>query len=644
MFPDETATSTNEVTAHLDMLRGLVARLDPAAVPLPEAPGLWHALNSIERLAAAAQTLLAPRVDESKAWQRAGYRSAAEYLARQSGSSVRAARVALTTARRLADLPATAAALRRGDLSGAQCERIADAATVAPERETELLAAASRVSLAELVEACGRIKAAADPDPDATYERIHRNRRLRQHTDSEGAWHLSGYGTPEAGSLLNTALGPLIDELYDQARHSGEHHHRDTYVFDALVELLNRAIDGHYDPDQDDDPDEDDEDWDDEADSLDDPDEDPNHDDHGDPGENDEDHDQGEPDEAGAPDDESAGSGAGRVVAAFMVEGRDGSGSGADPGDPGDPGGTADRDDPGDPGETVEEAAHLVGYDRPGGCAGSAPAKPAGAPAGLDGPVLGGEPDLDRDTTSGPDCAAPVGEPPTGTAGPDPESGEPDDQQNGDQANPAEPREADQRRRARRKKKTSKPKAGQNQKAKNGRKKRRRRSRDNPRYMGLLRIDYTALVRGHVEGDEVCEISGVGPVSVQAALRLLDEATVKLLITKGTDVVNVTHLGRRPTVAQHVALLWQNPGCSAEGCPHSFVQTDHRDPWANTHRTVLGELDHLCPHDHRLKTFFGWSLIEGTGTRAFVPPTDPRHPNNQTTEAAEAPEPAEAAA
>jgi hypothetical protein len=87
MFPGETATSTNEVNAHFDTLRRLVNRLDPLIVPLPDAPRPWQAFNSIERLAAAAQTLLAPRVDESKAWERAGYRSAAEYLARRSGSS-----------------------------------------------------------------------------------------------------------------------------------------------------------------------------------------------------------------------------------------------------------------------------------------------------------------------------------------------------------------------------------------------------------------------------------------------------------------------------------------------------------------------------------------------------------------------------
>jgi hypothetical protein len=572
MSPNDAATSTNEVHHHLHWLRGAVAALEPTQVPLPDASGLWQAFATIERLAVAAQTLLAGRVEESKAWQRAGYRSAAEYLARQSGSSIRAARASLTTGRRLADLPATTAALRRGELSLAQCERVADAAVVAPEREDELLATAGRVSLAELAEACGRIKAAADPDPDATYERIHRNRRLRQHTDAEGAWHLHGYGTVEAGSLLNTALGPLVDELYDQARASGDHQHRDTYVFDALVELLHRAIDGHYDPD--DDLDEDDEDSDD--DDLDDDLEDEDGD--------------GNPDD---PDGEFAAS----------SDDRTGGWGEAGPDDPG--------------GEPTADAT-------PDG-----PAEPPGADPGPGDPGLNDERAPHSDPTSGDDPTGPVGQQPAGdqagTASPTPKPGDPTDQQ-GDQPGPH-----GRRRPKPNNMKKRKPKAGRSGNGTNRRKKkRRRRSRDNPRYLGLLRIDYPALVRGHVEGDEICEISGVGPIPVHTALRLLDESTLKLVITKGTDVVNVTHLGRRPTVAQHVALLWQNPSCSAEGCPHSFVQVDHRDPWAATHRTVLGQLDRLCLHDHDLKTHHGWSLVEGTGTRPFVPPTDPRHPNNTT--------------
>ncbi len=48
----------------------LVANLDAESVPLPEAPAAWEHFDAIERLAGAAKTLLAPRVEQSREWQR----------------------------------------------------------------------------------------------------------------------------------------------------------------------------------------------------------------------------------------------------------------------------------------------------------------------------------------------------------------------------------------------------------------------------------------------------------------------------------------------------------------------------------------------------------------------------------------------
>jgi hypothetical protein len=153
--------------------------------------------------------------------------------------------------------------------------------------------------------------------------------------------------------------------------------------------------------------------------------------------------------------------------------------------------------------------------------------------------------------------------------------------------------------------------------------------RSNPRYLAVLRADLAALTRGAVRDGEVCEIAGVGPVPATVARNLLGDAVLKLVLTKGTDVANVVHLGRGPTAAQRIALLWKSPKCTNEACSGTFVQVDHRKPWAATKHTVIDELDTLCTHDHRLKTHAGWSLVEGTGRRAFVPPDDPRHPRNR---------------
>jgi hypothetical protein len=146
-------------------------------------------------------------------------------------------------------------------------------------------------------------------------------------------------------------------------------------------------------------------------------------------------------------------------------------------------------------------------------------------------------------------------------------------------------------------------------------------------HLALLRLDYETLVRGAVEGEETCEIAGLGPIPVRIARALLGDAILKLVITKGVDVMNVTHLGRSPTMAQRVALLWLSPECTREGCTRTQrLEHDHREEWAKTKQTRLDGLDPLCGHDHDLKTYKGWALVNGKGKRPMVPPDDPRHP------------------
>ena len=147
-------------------------------------------------------------------------------------------------------------------------------------------------------------------------------------------------------------------------------------------------------------------------------------------------------------------------------------------------------------------------------------------------------------------------------------------------------------------------------------------------YLGIIRIDHAALRRGWVEGDEVCEIVGLGPIPVSVGRDLLGDAILKLVITKGVDVANVTHLGRSATVAQQVALWWKSASCTVLGCTRTRqLQNDHRYEWVKTKRTRVDELDPLCKHHHDLKTRNNWALVEGEGPRPMVAPDDPRHPN-----------------
>src|SRR4051812_41940361 len=148
-----------------------------------------------------------------------------------------------------------------------------------------------------------------------------------------------------------------------------------------------------------------------------------------------------------------------------------------------------------------------------------------------------------------------------------------------------------------------------------------------PRYLAVLRADLEALTRGNLGEGETCEIAGLGPIPVATAREVLGESILELVITKATDVINVTHLGRGPNAVQKIALLWQQPVCTREGCgKRSRLQYDHRDPWARVLCTELGNIDPLCTADHHRKTHQGWALIEGTGTRPMVPPHHPDHP------------------
>jgi Domain of unknown function (DUF222) len=379
----------------------LCREFDPASILLTDAVAVYESLARIERLAAGAKLRMATRVEASKEWRRAGHRSPAEWLARRSGTSTGAAHAELAASERLASLPGTDDAVRRGELSTTQTTAIADAATADPGAEDRLLRKAKQASVRDLRDECARVKAAADPDTEARYERIHRERSLRTFTDHEGAWNLHARGPADAGAKVMAALHPIIDKLFAQARTDGRHESRDAYAFDALVELAEQ------------------------------------------------------------------------------------------------------------------------------------PAAPS----------------------------------------------------NGTRI----------------------------------------------KYLGLMRVDLEALVRGEMVGDERCELTGFGPIPVRVARQMLGDSILKLLITRGQDVASVVHLGRGPSAAQKIALLWTQPTCSRLGCdqPWTHAEVDHRTPWAETHETVLEGLDRLCRHDHRLKTHHGWALVPGRGKRELVPPEHPLHPSRR---------------
>jgi len=141
----------------------------------------------------------------------------------------------------------------------------------------------------------------------------------------------------------------------------------------------------------------------------------------------------------------------------------------------------------------------------------------------------------------------------------------------------------------------------------------------------IVRVDLTALDRGAVAPGEVCEIAGQGPIPVADVWRMIDgDAFIAAVTTKGTEIDEVIHLGRQPTVLQKTALEWFSAGeCSIEGCTNpARIEIDHVDDWAHTNVTRLPDLASPCGHHHDLKTHHGYTYGPRlpTGKRRLIPP------------------------
>lgn len=369
---------------------------DAAAAAVELWAGIKHAAAAAEAMAAARVAACGPPP---------GAADAASWFAGVTGTTSARAREVIRAGHGLSEHPRTRAAATSGALSLDQAAAITDAAAANPVAEARLVAQAGRDSLAELRDACARVKAAADPDAAATERRIHRRRGLRRYRDGEGAEHLHVVGTKVALAKVDQALAPIVDRLLGERRHeASDREPYEAIAFDAFLQLV-----------------------------------------------------------AGA-------------------------------------------------GDAITDKQ--------------------------------GQPKL--------------------------------------------------------------------------------------RYLTLVRVDLAALTRGEAASDdELCEITGLGPIPVATARELLGESVLKLVITKGTDVLNVTHLGRGANAAQKIALLWRQPVCTREGCGRrQRLEHDHRDDWARVRCTELANLDPVCAWDHHLKTHHGWAFVDGAGTRPMVPPEHPLHPGH----------------
>ena len=138
----------------------------------------------------------------------------------------------------------------------------------------------------------------------------------------------------------------------------------------------------------------------------------------------------------------------------------------------------------------------------------------------------------------------------------------------------------------------------------------------------LVSVDASALVRGSVAQGEVCEVRGVGPVSVEAARSLMGDGFFTMLVRDGEDIATVTSTSRVIPRRVRTALLERDPLCVVPGCSASHnLEIDHwRTDFARFGPSELDNLCRLCPLHHRMKTKEGWRLGGGPGKWCWLPP------------------------
>jgi hypothetical protein len=141
----------------------------------------------------------------------------------------------------------------------------------------------------------------------------------------------------------------------------------------------------------------------------------------------------------------------------------------------------------------------------------------------------------------------------------------------------------------------------------------------------LIIVNAESLRRGTTEGDELCEIEGIGPVSVAAAKELLSEGGFQYLVKEGFDIKTVTKSTRVISNCIDMALVVRDRVCARPGCGNRLgLERDHwRLDYGKDGPTELENLVRLCPDCHKLKTDGGWRLEGGPGAWEWVAPAKP---------------------
>ena len=131
-----------------------------------------------------------------------------------------------------------------------------------------------------------------------------------------------------------------------------------------------------------------------------------------------------------------------------------------------------------------------------------------------------------------------------------------------------------------------------------------------PKHVARVRVDLPALLRGHAEPGETCEIPGVGPVPVADARQVLSHGLLQLVITDGVDVQTVVSTTRHVPAPLKIAIAERDRTCKIRGCDRdNNLHRHHTEEFARSGRTTYTELGNLCTRHHHLVHDDGYEII-----------------------------------
>jgi len=225
-------------------LREVSSRINIDVVAGKDAAALVGIADEIRRAGDSLRTVAVGQVERTNSWKGEGAKSITEWLSIETDCPQYEAQSVVLLANQLQHLPVTQAALRNGTLSNAQAVEVARGAIVAPNTETQLLNLAKHATVRDLRDATSRVVAAATDEAER-HRQVHKSRYFKSWTDLDGSFNVRGRMTAANGALVMAALKPIQDEIFKQARKSGEHERPEAYAADALMALCEKASAKH---------------------------------------------------------------------------------------------------------------------------------------------------------------------------------------------------------------------------------------------------------------------------------------------------------------------------------------------------------------------------------------------------------------